>query len=58
MEKDMERKIAVKASEMEVVDGKVVISSEELAAAVLEQENIGAEDEAEAIFAGLGCINF
>ena len=47
-EKEMEnKKIVVKGTEMEVVDGKVVISSEELAAAIQTQQiDLGAEEEA------------
>ena len=38
-EKEMEnKKLVVKGTEMEVVDGKVVISSEELAAAIQTQQ--------------------
>lgn len=41
------KKIVVKGTEMEVVDGKVVISSEELAAAIQTQQiDLGAEEEA------------
>ena len=40
-------KLVVKGTEMEVVDGKVVISSEELAAAIQTQQiDLGAEEEA------------
>lgn len=47
-------KVALK--DMEVVDGKVLISSEELAAALQDYElNPNADDEAEAIFVGLIC---
>lgn len=44
-EKEMEnKKLVVKGTEMEVVDGKVVISSEELAAAIQTQQiDLGAE---------------
>ena len=47
-EKEMEnKKLVVKGTEMEVVDGKVVISSEELAAAIQTQQiDLGAEEEA------------
>lgn len=41
------KKLVVKGTEMEVVDGKVVISSEELAAAIqTHQIDLGAEEEA------------
>lgn len=41
------KKLVVKGTEMEVVDGKVVISSEELAAAIQTQQiDLGAEEEA------------
>lgn len=48
-EKEMEnKKLVVKGNDMEVVDGKVVISSEELAAAIQTQQvNLEAEEEAE-----------
>lgn len=43
----MERKFVVKPNEMEVVDGKVVISSEELAAAIQNQGiDMDSEDSA------------
>ena len=47
-EKEKEnKKLVVKGTEMEVVDGKVVISSEELAAAIQTQQiDLGAEEEA------------
>lgn len=42
--------LVVKPEEMEVVDGKVVISSEELAAAIQDYDvDLNGEDEAEAI---------
>ena len=38
----------IKRDEMEVVDGKVIISSEELAAAIMSSDvNLGTEEEAE-----------
>lgn len=43
----MERKFVVKPEELEVVDGKVVISSEELASAIQNQEvDLNSEEEA------------
>ena len=49
--------LVVRPEEMEVVDGKVVISSEELVAAIQDYEfDPNADEEAEAItFIGLGC---
>lgn len=58
-EKEMEnKKLVVKGTEMEVVDGKVVISSEELAAAIQTQQiDLGAEEEAniDVIVRGINC---
>lgn len=58
-EKEMEnKKLVVKGTEMEVVDGKVVISSEELAAAIQTQQiDLGAEEEAniDIIIRGVHC---
>ena len=52
-------KIVVAGNEMEIIDGKVVIESEDLAAAIRSQEvNLNAEEEAEGIFIiikGAGC---
>ncbi len=44
------RRVVLGTKEMEVVDGKVVIASEELAAAIQDYElNAGAEEEADLI---------
>lgn len=49
--------IKLSMKDMELVDGKVVIASEELAAAIQDYEvNPNAPEEDEAIFSGLGCI--
>lgn len=46
----MERKFVVKPNEMKVIDGKVVISSEELAEAIQSQiVDLNAEDEANSL---------
>lgn len=46
----MDKKISVKKGEYEIVDGRVIITSDELAKAISEQElNLSAEDEADAI---------
>ncbi len=46
----MDKKINVKKGEYEIVDGRVIITSDELAKAISEQElNLSAEDEADAI---------
>ena len=45
-----QRNFVIKRDEMEVVDGKVVISSEELAAAIQNGEvDLNAEEKAEAL---------
>lgn len=45
-----DKKFVVKGNEMEVVDGKVVISSEELAAAIMSSYvDLGAEEEIEGV---------
>ena len=52
-------KIVLAGNEMEIVDGKVVIESEDLAAAIQSQEvDLNAEEEAEGIIIiikGAGC---
>lgn len=48
--------IKVELKDMELVDGKVVINSEELAAAIQDCElDPNAPEENEAVFIGLGC---
>lgn len=45
----MDKKINVKKGEYEIVDGRVIITSDELAKAISDQElNLSAEDEADA----------
>lgn len=52
----MEKKYLVNLKEMEVLDGKVIISSDELANAIVEHEfDLLSEEEAEAFI--MNCIN-
>jgi len=49
--------IKLSVKDMELVDGKVVIASDELAAAIQDYEvNPNAVEEDEAIFSGFGCM--
>ena len=51
------KKLVVKGNDMEVIEGKVVISSEDLAAAIQTQQvNLEAEEEAEgSLVFQIGC---